>query len=318
MGRTKGSRVVNDVVKKTVATLLSKNPDFTAKELKRESEKLLKDKGFNYKFTDRTYLKIKTALLKNKNEIDAYLDVPWSIGSMRHNLPADMILVLIQTQQFMEWLGLKMTVRQAIWFSRLYPIVHKMSKKHYKYTNVADVLLLVMVPSRDREQLSLFLNRYKELHDFLEIEGEETKQNIAAVFWLAMIGVQYAKQEQIAELVGDKTSDTTELDNLYFIRDDFSASALLDGFWYTFATSEQKKQRAHKLANFKGWSAEELEPIFGKLTSGQVESWNELQRVSLSKSVSGEEWKKKHPEEWAELTKAMEAKANERQHNQEK
>jgi hypothetical protein len=239
-GRTKGSKTVNGIVKKTVADLLLKNPDYSAKELKRESEKLLKDKGFSYKFTDRTYLKIKTELLKNKNEIDPNLDVPWSIGSIKHDIPADMIPVLIQMQQVAQKRGLKMTVRQARWFSRLYPMVQKMSRKHYKDTNIADVLLLVTLPRLDGEQFSSFLNGYKELHDLFEIEGEETNQIVAAVFWLAMIGVQYAKQEQIAELVGDKTSDTTELDNLYFIRDDFSASALLDGFWYTFATAEQK------------------------------------------------------------------------------
>lgn len=82
--------------------------------------------------------------------------------------------------------------------------------------------------------------------------------------------------------------------------------------------SRAKKQRAHELANFKGWSAEELEPIYGKLTPNQVESWNELQRINLSSFVNGEEWRKKHPEEWAELIKAMEVKHYERQHNQEK
>ncbi len=188
-GRTKGSTTVNGIVKKTVADLLLKNPDYTAKELKRESEKLLKDKGFSYKFTDRTYLKIKTELLKNKNEIDPNLDVPWSIGSIKHDIPADMIPVLIPMQQIAQKLGLKMTVRQARWSSRLYPMVQKMNRKHYKDMNIADVLVLVMLPLY-REQFSPFLDTYKELHDFFEIEGEETKQIVAEVFWLAMIQIR--------------------------------------------------------------------------------------------------------------------------------
>ena len=46
--------MVNETVRDEAAGVLLAKPNSTAIELKREVEKRLKKKGYNYKFTDRT------------------------------------------------------------------------------------------------------------------------------------------------------------------------------------------------------------------------------------------------------------------------
>ncbi len=75
-----------------------------------------------------------------------------------------------------------------------------------------------------------FIESAKELSN--QSEKEQLNQLVGLV-WLALIGVQYARQEQVSELIGQlgkREFDTAALDNLYFIREDFLAEALLDGF----------------------------------------------------------------------------------------
>ena len=76
-GKTKGSKTVNDAVRNVVAGVIIDYPDFTAKELKRETEKRFKKKGYKYHFTERTYWNIKSKL----SSLDKDLDKPWSIGA---------------------------------------------------------------------------------------------------------------------------------------------------------------------------------------------------------------------------------------------
>ena len=111
-------RRVNEIVKNEAASVLLDNPHPTANELKREVEKRLKKKGYNYKFTQRTYLNIKNEILPNLG--DKPIDQPWSIGAFTEyhdKLSLDSIPILIKMNQFK---GLqKFSIRQAIWASRL-------------------------------------------------------------------------------------------------------------------------------------------------------------------------------------------------------
>ena len=155
-----------------------------------------------------------------------------------------------------------------------------------------------------------------KLREFYKSEPEQSNQN-AELTWLVLIGMLYAKAEQVSELIGEDYPDTSELDKLLLIPEDLSIEALIDGWRSAFATPKQRKQREDILANFKGLSSEELELNFGKLTPHQVAYVNDLLHAVTSGFVSAHKWKEQHPEEYAEIKKLWEAKEHERLHSQE-
>ncbi len=118
----KRKRMVNRIVKDEVASVLLDKPNSTAIELKREVEKRLKKKGYNYKFTDRTYLNIKNGLLPNLG--DKPIDQPWGIGACAEyydRISPESIPILMRVEQLK---GLQtFSIRQAIWVLRLYPLI---------------------------------------------------------------------------------------------------------------------------------------------------------------------------------------------------
>lgn len=128
----KKKKMVNGIVKETVASVLLEELDSTAIELKREVEKRLKEKGYNYKFTDRTYLNIKNRLLPNLG--DKPIDQPWSIGACAEyydRIPPESIPILIKINELK---GLrKFSIRQAIWTLRLYPLIVKTYNEKEKF-----------------------------------------------------------------------------------------------------------------------------------------------------------------------------------------
>lgn len=182
MARVKKS--VNTLVESEVAHCLLENPDYTATELKRRVEKSLKRKGYNYKFTGRTYLNIKKRLLPNLNP-DNPLDQPWSIGAcLKYAIPSEFIPLLVTVKTLYasrnkrfaedrEQIRLILTIRKARWFSRLYPAFQPIAEKKYP-------------------------------------DGK-----LPHLGFMMIISDQYAEKERVAELMG-RDPDTTELDTLYF------------------------------------------------------------------------------------------------------
>ena len=96
-------------------------------------EKRLKKQGYNYKFTERTYLNIKNELLPNLS--DKPIDQPWSIGACAEyysRISPESIPILMKINEIK---GLqKFSIRQAIWVSRLYPLILETYKEDEKFT----------------------------------------------------------------------------------------------------------------------------------------------------------------------------------------
>ena len=91
--------IVNRVVESEIARFLLENPDYTAVELKRKVERSLKQKGFNYKFTDRTYLNKKKEFALNIDKENP-LDKSWTVGAcIKYDISPDVIPVLIKIMQ---------------------------------------------------------------------------------------------------------------------------------------------------------------------------------------------------------------------------
>jgi hypothetical protein len=65
-------------------------------------------------------------------------------------------------------------------------------------------------------------------------------------------------------------------------------------------------------ANFKGFSPEQLEKMFGTLTSKQVDSFNDFQHALNSGFVSTRKWKEQHPKEYEGIYHLWKEKENER------
>jgi hypothetical protein len=227
---------VSDAIDREVAGLLIKNREYTAKELKREAERSLKQKGQSYNFTERTYLNIKT---KQANKLDGFKngerDKPWVIGAcLKYGIPSDRIPLLLEIKQRASKSDIEqlrvLTVRQACWVSKLWPVILE-----------SDV---INAQHRTNSQLK-----------------------VLALF----IAEQYAQNEQIAEVMGETFADTSELDSLYFI--DGNAD-IIKGFLKTHYP-EQYKRDSKLLASFKPLPEKLLQHIFGDLTEEELTIFNQ-------------------------------------------
>jgi hypothetical protein len=245
-----------------------------------------------------------------KGELSLPADESWTIGStLNAGIPNDKIMYLVEIQKIVKMLGQDITIRQAKWFGQLYPMIKTLiqSSKINILEIFAALALYHDIKITDDQAKAIY-----EISSNLEKADMQSRQYFMEMLWLFLIGIQYAKQDQINELLHNPYPNTSELDNLYFVKADVSSEALLDGLWIVYATPEQKKQKDERLANFKNLTMEELEPIFGKLEPGEMDSANSLMRAQLASYVSIREWRRNHPKEWDVLSKRMEAKRNER------
>jgi hypothetical protein len=299
---------VSDKVRDTIANLIARENDIEKK--KKYSAKWYRDevaKQLKLKDKDNPSLRSYEVLIQGIRKstlIDNPLDKPWSVGAcQKFNIPAGMIPTLIEIQQFIKTKRLIMapvTIRQAKWFSSLYSIVLKLIKKHYSEATIALELYQLLVS--DFQDSARFEKERPETSEFTPVE----------LIWLVIIGCEYANKERVSELIREDYADTSELDNLHFIREDCSVEAIVDGSWNAFATPEQKKERSKFLPK----SVEDLEKVFGKLNENQVDLANDFARALYSSAISARVWKEQHPEEFAELKKLWKVKENERLNNQ--
>ena len=251
------------------------------------------------------------------------LDKSWNIGSCEeHGISADMIPVLLQMEQLAQKLQKRITIRQAQWFARLYPSVKQLTTRKWK-----DIIrsisgftsfLLLSLKEQNEELYNELLTTFKgllELKITNDSKIEDKELEFLTLLMLAVIGVQYAKEEQISKLLNKESTDTSELDGLIFIQEEISAAMLMDGFLSAVTPVEQERDKAKLRASFKGLSESDLEVMekrFGrKLTQKQIDILNSFGQVFLTRFANIEQWVKQHPDEWAEL-KVLEVEANER------
>jgi hypothetical protein len=306
VNNSKKRRNVDSLVEKEVADLLLKNPDFTGEELKRKVEKNLK--SFHYNFTERTYQNIKSKLLPNINKYKE-LDRPWSIGATIKEVSNDALPSIIEIQTLAKMLFRnQISVRQARWFGYFYPLIGSLTENiNMNIPGLFIQLAIYQNVKLDESTAKALIESYK----LFENADQEKKQKFIQLAWLAIIGVQYAKLEQINELIEGSLLDTSELDELYFINGNLSAEAIVDSFWKVYATPEQKRSREQVIANFKSLTGEQLQSQFGELTLEEINYANDLLHAFNFGYASGRDWINSHPKEWDVLNKKMESKRNE-------
>jgi len=218
--------MVNEVVKKAVANFLVDNPDPTARELKKAVEKSLNDKGYNYKFTERTYLNLKKEL--GPNASPTAIDAPWTIGvSVKADIPADIIPKLI------EWQAINHKVDSKGLFNKASDVEIK---------KIVDAIKTAK-PNTDIDEATKItkeiMNKHLEKSKFLTIRearwfaklyptiislakkkyprAHPIKQEI----WVYNLSHLFANRERIAEVLGSEYPDTTDID-AYIAKGDLS------------------------------------------------------------------------------------------------
>jgi hypothetical protein len=251
---------------------------------------------------------ISNIIQKNRDNIEFEpKDYPWTIGSCdEYNIPGDFIPILIQMQSVAKALDRDISIRQAKWIVRLYPSVCGLIDK--KSPSIATIfahaaIYAGMEIDNDDEIVKLFHTFFKNF----ENQNDEVKLYISRLTWLAIIGIQYAKQEQINEISGRAFNDTSKLDEVYFIKRNISTESFIDGLKNAFIFQGQRTQNMEETSTF---NADELEPLLGKLNSNQLKILNDFAKATAAGYVAAQEWKKQHPIEWEELNK-IEAKENE-------
>jgi len=247
---------VTATVERKVAALLLEDNEYSGEYLKREVEKALKKEGKNYSFTARTYSSIKKRILPNIHS-DNVLDQKWSMGACeKFNIPDSMVPLLMEFTRLIwkekewekqfdnlsddemdmamskipipeEFLGHnKLTIREARWMSWLRPLVEKLTDK-YKDDTIDDALLK-NVPLFDNSSSKYILQ-----------------------YLLYDIAGFYAFEEEIDESLGHKKFDSSEIDEILFVKEyahysDFHM-AMNEGFSHTDkvikAKYEQKQLR---------------------------------------------------------------------------
>jgi len=247
---------------------------------------------------------------ERKGELVFPVDKPWSIGTcLKYDIPKEFVTLLSQIRMFAKLFKSKVTLRQAKWFVFLYPSVQNLVNS--SKINVQELILKVLLYKNitlTMKEAEFILETFKRI----ESTDEKAKRELLTLIWLYFIGIQYARWDLISAATGKNYADTTELDDLYFLKGEISAEVLLDGLSVGYSTPEQRKQREELLNNFKSLSKSGLEPIFGDLGPSEVVIANDFLKAFYGGYASAEDWKKHHAEEFSILTKKSEDKQNER------
>jgi len=130
---------------------------------------------------------------RTRNHEPNPLDNPWSIGSsIRYDFSPDIIPVLIEVQKLQmqseyEAAKERLTIRQAQWIARLYPLVTEIYVRKY----------------------SVDLDEFKK------------PVNKEYLWMVHVISAMYAQKQKMSEIIGIEYQDTTEYDEKFFITELF-------------------------------------------------------------------------------------------------
>lgn len=272
----KKKRMVNDLIRGIVGRVLLQNPDCTAGELKKATERELKRRRYkDYRFTERTYLNLKKEIAPNIGPKPE--DVPWTVGScIAYGIPGDLIPLLLEEQKHRlesraELIALAsksgydpeyardvtghevLTIRQAKWFCRLHPTVSELAKR-----------LFPGEPEKQRSRLSI-------------------------------VSSQYARREQVAQLLDKAHPDTADID-AHLMQGDLSDEVMNDAIVDYVFPEDFKKEYAKETEEWQGNSRDIYEHILGELTDEQVGLLNDWWRSTRRGAVARRDWEQSHPE----------------------
>ena len=194
-----------------------------------------------------------------RNQQPSEFDRPWSIGTCaQYNIPPDIIPVLIWMQQFRARSELKILQKE---------LTIREAQWFTRLCPVAEILTRKQFP-HDAE---------------------------ARLRFLALIVNCYVQRERVSELMNEQYPDTSELDRILFIYEDFSSDAFFEVWWST--RSEQEHKAAIDVLKRKRISViKKLEKSLGHhLTAAEADLINGYFDAAISGPIALREWEMKHP-----------------------
>ncbi len=312
-----GSRArVTPAIEKTVFELVHKETDYQKKKKHPASwyQNQVADKlGLAEK--DNPSLRSYEELLrgiKNKLRKQSETEDLWSIGSCDEiKVPSKMIPVLLKIEKFIdEYPDIPrsqiLSKRHAKWYARLYPAVKTVVNNHTQQAYEAiwiffHVWIKTKLENSDDKTLRTLA---EDLAAKLREKPDPTLTGIDYVetVWLAAIGLQYARAEQVSASSENNYFDTTELDHRFFVKENLSIEAFFEGLGLIFFTNEQ----LGAMPKFKDIPLQDLKISLGNITPGQALSLNEYMKVVNAGIIELQKWRRTHPDEYAEVRKLFE------------
>ena len=150
---------------------------------------------------------IRKALLNKK-----LVDSPWSIGSCENfNIPAEIVPILIMEQQtFVDNKEeTKAFAEMARWARD--PVLPVLTIRKAQWFGILYPMVNALIERK---------------YDYLDF-GERQA-------CLSMLVDQYSKRAQVADVMDNPTPNTSDLDEMYFIKEDLSKASIGEGFAKTF------------------------------------------------------------------------------------
>jgi hypothetical protein len=212
---TRGPKIKNEVRRLIISEAIHESKNMPRRALAVRLQDLIEKMGEISPSEDTLARMISAA----RNHPLSELDQPWSIGACtRYNIPPESIPVLINIQQFRAHNSrLKeydLTVREALWFVRLHPIVEPLMKERYPDDPDTELVLLSVIVNQyvQQERVSELMNEQypntSDLDNTYFVNKSFSVEDLFDGFWSTLT----EKQEQ-------QVADMLEQGRLFIIRE---------------------------------------------------------------------------------------------------
>ena len=209
-------------IKRLIAEMYLKNPTMGPSKARGELLKEMKaqglDQNFGPNFPSVSSVSIELKKCKEQNEKrlpeSKELDKPWSIGRIAakgYDIPPESIPILLKLQEYRANLGLRFTVRDAWWASRLLPLIKPRVLPHaqvlhiwvHEYSDLQEVAELTGTDS-DTSELDKIIKKHAEIFAAYSTYWERLSRQKGFEYTARFLGkvmdIRYqSKQRQLTE-----------------------------------------------------------------------------------------------------------------------
>lgn len=212
---TRGPKITKEVRRLIISEAIHESRNMPRRALAVRLQDLIEKMGEISPSEDTLVRMISAA----RNHPPSELDQPWSIGACtRYNVPPESIPVLLNVQQLRvnipKLKEYNLTVREALWFARLYPIVEPLIKERYPDDPDTELVLLSVIVNQyvQQERLSELMNEQypntSDLDSTYFVNKNFSVEDLFDGFWSTLT------EEQTQQVV-----DMLEQGRLFIIRE---------------------------------------------------------------------------------------------------
>jgi hypothetical protein len=282
----RGPNISNEVRQLVISQAIHDSKNMPRRALAVRLQDLIEKMG-EISPTEETLMRM---ISEARNRQPSELDQPWSIGACeQYNIPPDIIPLLIRIQQLRARSEFKILQRKlTIREAQWFTRLHPVAE-------------------------SLIRNLHPDDYE-------------ARLGFLSIIVSNYVRRERISELMNEQYPDTSELDMIYFISEEFSTESVFEAWWST-CSEQQRRSVVNVLERRRRSAVKELEESLGHpLTVVEADLMNGYFDAAINGPIALREWETQHPAVqeqkflrfyWIDIyIDALEGNGNERQNNQ--